>query len=92
MVNLIAGKQVVPELVQHDFTVKNVVAEINTIIPEGPERTRMLNDLAEVRQRLSGASMDGLTAAHRAAEIIITMQTDSVASNEPRPRRRIRSQ
>src|SRR5580698_6021748 len=38
MVNLIAGEQVVPELVQHDFTTANVVARLKEILPEGPTR------------------------------------------------------
>ena len=42
MVNLIAGEQIVPELVQDDFTPEKVVAEINGIIPESAARTRML--------------------------------------------------
>ena len=40
MVNLIAGEEVVPELVQHKFTAENVVAEMNKIIPDGEARAR----------------------------------------------------
>src|SRR3989449_1654416 len=36
MVNLIAGEEIVPELVQHRFTTKNVVARLKQIIPDGP--------------------------------------------------------
>jgi lipid-A-disaccharide synthase len=71
MVNLIAGEQVVPELVQHDFTTPNVVAEIEKILPDGDERERMLEGLAEVRKKLvspAGGSSGG--PADRAAEII----------------------
>ena len=32
MVNLIAGEEVVPELVQHDFTAENVVSRLKTIL------------------------------------------------------------
>ena len=35
MVNLIAEEEVVPELVQHDFTPQNVVAQLNEILPDG---------------------------------------------------------
>ena len=48
MVNLIAGEQVVPELVQHKFTTENIVVEMKQIIPEGEQRTRMTT-----RQRFS---------------------------------------
>ena len=35
MVNLIAGEEVVPELVQHDFTATNVVGRLQEILPDG---------------------------------------------------------
>jgi len=41
MVNLIAGKEVVPELVQHDFSAENVVARLNEIIPDGSRRSKI---------------------------------------------------
>ena len=52
MVNLIAGEEVVPELVQHDFTASNVVARLKEILPDGPARERMLEGLARVKARL----------------------------------------
>ncbi len=70
MVNLIAGEEVVPELVQHRFTAENVVAEMNKIIPDGESRTRMIGRLAEVKARLKDGS-GGAHPADRAAEIIL---------------------
>ena len=52
MVNLIAGEEVVPELVQHDFTAANVVAQLKEILPDGPARDRMLEGLTRVKARL----------------------------------------
>ncbi len=52
MVNLIAGEEVVPELVQHKFTASNVACELTKIIPDGGARIRMLQRLSEVRARL----------------------------------------
>jgi lipid-A-disaccharide synthase len=76
MVNLIAGEEVVPELVQRDFTTDNVVGRLNEILPEGPPRERMLQALARVRARLR-APRNGDTAgsrpADRAAEIILSL-------------------
>jgi lipid-A-disaccharide synthase len=72
MVNLIAEEEVVPELVQHKFTVENIVAEMNQIIPDGEPRTRMIERLAMVKQRLQ----HGSGTAHpsdAAAEIILNM-------------------
>jgi lipid-A-disaccharide synthase len=74
MVNLIAGEEVVPELVQHDFTPQNVVARLQKILPEGPARTHLLEGLAQVRTRLRapGSIADGpvLHPADRAAAMI----------------------
>lgn len=72
MVNLIAGEQVVPELVQKDFTAAKVVRHMNEILPDGPARARMLQSLNTVRTRLRGP--EGAAherAADRAAEIIL---------------------
>lgn len=72
MVNLIAGEKVVAELVQHDFTAENVVSELNRIVPNGPPRTLMLQQLAEVRARLRGSG-SGAKPAELAAEIILKL-------------------
>jgi lipid-A-disaccharide synthase len=76
MVNLIAEEEVVPELVQHDFTAANVVARINEILPDGPARTRMLEGLARVKARLRVPQANAGDAQHpadRAAEIILPL-------------------
>jgi len=52
MVNLIAGRRVVPELLQERFTAENVAAALRPLLADGPERERMLADLAEVRAKL----------------------------------------
>ena len=70
MVNLIAEDEVVPELVQHDFTPENVVARLKEILPDGPARDRMLEGLARVKARLR--SPEGAKhPADRAAELIL---------------------
>ena len=73
MVNLIAGKEIVPELVQHDFTAEKVVARLKEILPDGPARERMVEGLAEVRALLRGPSADRLHPAERAAESIVAL-------------------
>ena len=72
MVNLIAEREVVPELVQHKFTVENILTEMNKIIPEGEPRTRMIQSLAAVKARL-GRRDSGVHPADAAAEIILAM-------------------
>jgi lipid-A-disaccharide synthase len=68
MPNLIAGRQIVPELIQNDFTAENVVAELRKIIPDGPDRQRMLADLAEVRAKLKPTDTP---PAQRAAQVVL---------------------
>jgi lipid-A-disaccharide synthase len=72
MVNLIAEEEIVPELVQHKFTVENIVTELNKILPDGEPRTRMLQRLSTVKTRLGGTGAD-LHPSDLAAEIILSM-------------------
>jgi lipid-A-disaccharide synthase len=72
MVNLIAGKEVVPELVQKKFTAANVVGELEKIIPDGEPRTRMIQQLAEVRGNLKQSS-GSAPPAERAAGIVLKL-------------------
>jgi lipid-A-disaccharide synthase len=52
MPNLIAGKKIVTELIQKDFTAANVVRELNAVIPDGPARQQMQAALKMVQERL----------------------------------------
>jgi lipid-A-disaccharide synthase len=72
MVNLIAEGEIVPELVQHKFTVENIVAEMNRIILDGEPRTRMIQNLAVVKARLKEGS-GSAHPAEAAAGIILKM-------------------
>jgi len=78
MVNLIAGEEVVPELVQHDFTAENVVAQLQKILPDGAPRNRMLEGLTRVKGKLRApeGAFKGLTQrpADRAAAIIWSIE------------------
>jgi lipid-A-disaccharide synthase len=74
MVNLIAGEKVVPELVQHDFTAAQAVAELGKVLPDGSVRTAMLTGLERVKSRLRSTHPgDTGSAAQRAALIILQM-------------------
>jgi lipid-A-disaccharide synthase len=70
MVNLIAGEQVVPELIQADFTAENVAVKLREILPDGPVREKMERDLAQVRARLKSGK-DSRSAAERAADAVL---------------------
>jgi lipid-A-disaccharide synthase len=72
MVNLIADQEIVPELVQHRFTVENIMTEMDKIIPDGDPRTCMIESLAAVKTRLSRNKINsGVHPADAAAEIIL---------------------
>lgn len=52
LVNLVAGREVVTELVAADMTAENVRRELLTILPDGDGRERMLEGYAEMKKRL----------------------------------------
>ncbi len=70
MANLIAGRRVVPELIQHDFTAENCVEYIRRLLPEGAERQSMMHDLASVGDALRRRARSG-SAIERVAEIVL---------------------
>ena len=75
MPNLIAGEQVVPELIQADFTPENVAAKLGEILAEGPAREKMKGALEGVRARLRPAGETGTAAERAAAAVVRALQT-----------------
>lgn len=67
MVNLIAGKKVVPELMQYEMTGERIAAETVRLLDNGGERAKMKEELARVAALLSGAG-DAITHAADAVE------------------------
>ena len=72
MVNLIAGEEVVPELVQQDFTAERVAAAVDRLIPDGEPREKMLDGLRRVRGLLRGEGRGG-HPAERAARAVFAL-------------------
>jgi lipid-A-disaccharide synthase len=68
MVNLIAGKRVVPELIQDAFTPEAVEAEVRKLLESESARVEAKADLAEVRARLGPGG-----AIERAADVFAAM-------------------
>jgi lipid-A-disaccharide synthase len=68
MVNLVAGRRVVPELIQDDFTPRAVAAEVRYLLESLETRDRMKVGLAEVRAKLGPGG-----AIERAADIFVRM-------------------
>ena len=71
LVNLIANREVVKELVAETFSVDNIRQELEKILPGGSERQRMLDDYEEVHRRLGDSN-----APDRAAELMIKLLWD----------------
>jgi lipid-A-disaccharide synthase len=66
MANLIAGRRVVPELIQDDFTPDAAAGEAIRVLTDPAHATRVRADLDDVRSRLGGAG-----ASRRAAEEVV---------------------
>lgn len=72
MVNLIAGKGIVPELVQKDFTPAKLASEAVRLLDSPEERAEIRRGLAEVREKLGPPG-----AVERAADLIAGMLNQS---------------
>jgi lipid-A-disaccharide synthase len=82
MANLIAGRRLVPELIQHDFTAANVVEALRPLLAEGPAREEMMTGLREVRGRLDRSrdeSAGSESAIDRAARICVGLLAEGAA-------------
>ncbi len=54
LVNLIMDKEIVKELIQHNFNERKLVSELNIILPGGWKRKIMLDNYSLLRKKLSG--------------------------------------
>ena len=75
--NIIAGRKIVPELVQYDVSADNITKEAVPILTEPSVRTAMLNDLAEIRQKLGSEG-----AVERVAREILAIAQTTVGGKE----------
>jgi len=69
MVNLVAGRRIVPELLQEEFTAANIVAKLKPLLEDSPERAQMQADLVEVRNKLLIPGLE--TSIDRTAETVL---------------------
>ncbi len=63
MVNLIAGRRIVPELIQDDFTPGRVAGALQRFLTDAPHAEEARTALAEVCQRLGGPGASARAAA-----------------------------
>jgi len=73
MPNLIAGRRIVPELLQSRFTAQNVAAELAPLLADSTERHGQIAELAELRNRLLAPGTEASAPLQRAADIILQL-------------------
>ncbi|MBI3651762.1 MAG: lipid-A-disaccharide synthase [Acidobacteria bacterium] len=74
MVNLIAGRRIVPELMQHDVTGEKIAAEVKAILNNQERLKKMREDLREVQLKLKAGGANG---AERAAQAVMRVIQNS---------------
>jgi lipid-A-disaccharide synthase len=81
MVNLIAGRRVVPELLQSRFTAENVAAALSPLLADGPEREQMITDLAAVRHALQPPT--GLSSIQQVCDAVEALLPENLPEGGP---------
>jgi lipid-A-disaccharide synthase len=71
MVNLIAGRRIVPELIQHDFTASKVVEQLRPLLENQEARATMQSDLRSVGAALKVSREGAIEHAARIALALI---------------------
>jgi len=66
MPNLLAGKEVVPEFIQHEAKPDSIVNAIRLLMEDSPARDRMILDFEATTSKLGGTG-----ASERAAQAIL---------------------
>jgi lipid-A-disaccharide synthase len=79
MVNLVAGRTIVPELIQDRFTPDAVAAEAVSLLTDRSRADAMRADLAEMRDRLggSGASQRAAAAVHAIGSMLYRTKSNA---------------
>jgi lipid-A-disaccharide synthase len=78
MVNLIAGRRIVPELLQGRFTAENVASELGPLLADGPVREAQIAALASVRRQLAASTgPTDLSPIDRVAEAVLDLLSRS---------------
>ncbi len=74
MPNLIAGRRIVPELIQDEFTAVHTANALRLLLQDGPARQTMMQDLQTLREALHPEeSLPGATAIDRAADAVVSL-------------------
>ena len=79
MANLIAGKRVVPELIQSDFTPANIVQQLKRLLPDGPDRESMRMELGAIREALSARPGKGAAGAIERVAALVQKEIEAAS-------------
>jgi lipid-A-disaccharide synthase len=79
MPNLLAGKEVVPEFIQHDAKPNAIVKDVRSLMEDPPARDRMISDFEAIISKLGGTG-----ASERAADAILEELQTGVRSTTTR--------
>ena len=63
LVNLIMDKEIIRELIQKDLNERNLISELNTILPGGWKRKIVLDNYSILRKKLSGKRVSSKIAS-----------------------------
>jgi len=85
MANLIAGKRVVPELIQNDFTAANIIQQLELLLPDGPARESMIKDLGAIRGALNAHPDDQGRKESGAIERAAAITIGEISAGSPSP-------
>ena len=66
IVNILAGRGIVPEFIQHEARAESILPQFLPLLQESPARAQMLSDLEQVRSDLGGGG-----ASDNAARVIL---------------------
>jgi lipid-A-disaccharide synthase len=83
MANLIAGKRVVPELIQHDFTAANLVQHLVPLLPDGTPRQSMKMELEAIRKVLHGPLAQPGSDVPGAIERVASIVVEEISAASP---------
>ena len=84
MPNLIAGRRIVPELLNQRFTAANLAAALRPLLDDTPARAQMIADLAETRAKL--LPTPDANPIHRVCDAAADLLRSTTPSDTPRTR------